>query len=163
MRLSLKQRFDKYVKRTPECWLWFGHTDRNGYGQIGVPATSNPTGRYSKVSTHRVAWFLAYGSWPSTGLHVCHKCDVPKCVNPLHLFLGTNADNRADMMAKGRYNLNSKLGENNGRSKLTWALVAKLREESRNGVPRRQLGIKYGIGRTQVAEICRNLSWRIAE
>ncbi len=75
------------------CWLWTGTTDRFGYGQ------SWHNGRHAK--SHRLSWFLAYGSDAGEML-VLHRCDNPPCVNPAHLFLGTNIDNVRDMMRKGR-------------------------------------------------------------
>lgn len=80
-----------------ECWLWAGSTLRNGYGQISV--THN--GHASPLMTHRVMWVLTYGPIPD-GLSVLHRCDVPRCVNPTHLFLGTQRDNIHDAQRKGR-------------------------------------------------------------
>lgn len=75
------------------CWLWLGSVSRKGYGK----AISGGRG----YQMHRVAWERAHGSIPA-GLYVCHKCDVPSCVNVDHLFLGTHTDNMRDMVAKGR-------------------------------------------------------------
>jgi hypothetical protein len=86
-------RFWRNVQKTPTCWLWTGAYQKPGYGKIG-------DGSHSKYA-HRVSWELQAGAIPH-GLQVLHRCDNPQCVRPDHLFLGTQADNVADMYAKGR-------------------------------------------------------------
>ena len=78
------------------CLLWTGATNEKGYGVIGAGARGAGV-----LKVHRVAWELARGPIPE-GLFVLHRCDIPACCNVAHLFLGTNADNVADMIAKGR-------------------------------------------------------------
>lgn len=94
------ERFEKYYERITEtgCWIWtssrVGHTR---YGAFRV----RPAGKYIWKRAHRVAWTIYKGPIPDGAL-LCHRCDVPECVNPNHMFLGTNTENLSDMTQKGR-------------------------------------------------------------
>lgn len=98
-------RFNRKVERSEQgCWLWVGALRPNGYGNFFL---GNKT-----TCAHRAAWTLANGQIPD-GLQVLHRCDVPNCVNPSHLFLGTQKDNMQDMIAKGRQGSHARHGEAN--------------------------------------------------
>ena len=88
-----KSRFWRKIQKTTGCWLWTAAKNKKGYGIFGLGKQTD--------KAHRIAWRLIVGPIPA-GLFVLHKCDVPNCVNPAHLFLGTNLDNVKDMIAKGR-------------------------------------------------------------
>jgi hypothetical protein len=92
VRSDTIRRFWERVPNRPadECWMWTGPRWWDGYGRAG------------NRGAHRLSWIIAFGPIPD-GLHVCHRCDAPLCVNPAHLFLGTNEDNRRDMLRKARH------------------------------------------------------------
>lgn len=106
MKSSAVERFWRRVDKSSGetgCWIWLGSKHKSGHGQIAG-------GDGKLVYTHRFAWELANGPI-ERGLCVCHKCDVPACVNPAHMFLGTRSENLRDMWAKARgvHNDNSKV------------------------------------------------------
>ena len=92
-RSRLYRFLDKIRDGPGDCWEWAGHINPNGYGSC----------KHNGVQTvaHRAAWELMRGPIPDT-LYVLHRCDVRSCVNPKHLFLGTQADNKQDEISKNR-------------------------------------------------------------
>lgn len=89
----LKRFWSKVTKTQDGCWLWTGSLQTQGYGNIEIKG--------KRLLPHRIAYILHKGEIPQ-GLSVCHHCDIPKCCNPEHLFLGTAADNTNDATQKGR-------------------------------------------------------------
>lgn len=137
---------------TPEpmsgCWLWTGTVRREGYGKF----THN--GR--AVAAHRGAWEAANGLIPK-GMYVCHRCDNPACVNPVHLFLGTHFNNMRDMVSKGRQP--HMRGERNGRAQLTEHDVSIIKLLLELGVKKGRLVALYGVSAATVGHIKRGYSW----
>lgn len=93
----LREAFEaKYIPEPNSgCWLWTGALWLNGYGQLKIPRTRK------NIGAHFASYVLHYGR-VAPGIYVCHTCDVPCCVNPEHLFLGTQSDNMRDASRKGR-------------------------------------------------------------
>lgn len=130
-----------------ECWPWTAKRNRDGYGQFAVP---RPGHRYMRtVLAHRHAWELAHGPI-ADGLCVLHRCDTPACVNPAHLFLGTQADNVADCAAKGRRAINRT-------GKLTDCQRAAIVRIYRAGMASQgQLGRLYGVSQPAISQLVRS-------
>jgi hypothetical protein len=160
------QRFWAKVNRTEGgCWLWTASLRNKGYGAFAYTAD----GRMVQDRAHRFSWVIHRGEIP-VGLFVLHRCDTPACVNPDHLFLGTKADNNADMVAKGRHVSGGthtpvalakyKRGEMHHKAKLTPNMVRAIRVDSAAGLSFAQLGRIYGICSGHVAKIVRRQLWK---
>lgn len=128
------------------CWIWDRGTTVKGYGQMHL----NGKRKYA----HRHAYELANGPIPN-GLGICHKCDVPACINPSHLFAGTHQENMTDRDRKGR--LAIRYGEKNSAAKLTADKVRALRA---SGLRDHEAAKVFGISRRHANDIRRGLVWR---
>jgi len=150
MTRPLKARFnEKFIKLGPdECWIWLAAVNSKGYGVIRNEDTM--------WLAHRVAWVFENGPIPD-GLDVLHSCDIPPCVNPGHLFLGTNMDNINDMLKKGR----SPKGSNRPNAILTEDDVREIRHAYIPYlVTQQQLADKFGVSRGSIQDIINNQTWR---
>jgi len=129
------------------CWEWTGRLNPSGYGDYGS--------RSRHMFAHRLSWTISNGNIPD-GFQILHSCDNRICVNPMHLFLGTNYDNVLDRERKGRGN--QVKGEKHHKCKITDIQVIELRENYASGlVTQRQLSKKYGISQAHVGRIIRKL------
>lgn len=147
--VPLKEKFLKLYKENKQtgCWIWIGDINGGGYGtihEIDRPRLAN-----------RVSWELHKGEIPK-GIVVCHKCDNTKCVNPNHLFLGTQKDNIRDAIKKGRF----QSGERNGTSKLSVNQVKEIRKGIRKFKTKKEEADFYGVSRFAIYAIRKNLNWK---
>lgn len=129
------------------CWHYTGYTpaSRGGYGEFDFKSGK-------RMLAHRAAYLLLKGNDPGKQL-VCHRCDVPRCVNPDHLFLGTIQDNMDDRNAKGR----QARGERNGPAKLTEEQVLAIRADPRTN---RAIAKDYGVFETTISTIKHRHTWK---
>jgi len=142
---SLQDRFfSRFVKLANGCWQWRSHTDKDGYGVL--------PGAHQNTRAHRLSYEIHHGTIPE-GMIVCHHCDNPGCVNPDHLFVGTQKDNAQDALMKGRHYI----GEKNGRSKLTKENVKEILASDLNG---QQLANKFGVTRSTINNVRRGDTWQ---
>lgn len=138
---SFEHRFWEKVEKhgLDECWLWIGSVDGKKYGMI------RKAGRLLKA--HRVSYELHYGQHPGK-YQVCHRCDNPSCVNPAHLWLGTNLENSIDALKKGKYN-----------RKLTAKDAKRIRKLAALGVSRKDIAGAFGIDQSHVCDIVNGKRW----
>lgn len=162
--LELAARFWAKVDRSSVdgCWLWHGASRGVGYGAIKINGKVR--------DAHRVAYELTRGEIPA-GLFVCHRCDVRRCVNPAHLFLGTVHENNGDMAAKGRRVSpevqRQRALERRERGavwgqKLTPEAAERIRELAAAGVSRQEIAASFGVTRSHVTRILRGRRWGCA-
>jgi hypothetical protein len=143
--------FDRMVVKSDSCWEWKGPTRRDGYGVFCC--------EMKRFRAHRYSYERANGPIQN-GLYVCHSCDNPRCVNPAHLWLGTAADNSADMAAKGRASKTPSVhSESHPLSKLTKDQALAIRRDPR---PARLVAPDYGISKSLVWGIKRGTHWKYA-
>ena len=135
-----------------ECWIWTAGTKQDGYGIFYLKGYVND----NKVRAHRLSYEYYHGSINPPDLFVCHKCDNPICVNPNHLFLGTNQENQYDRFNKDR----QAIGTKNGRSKLTELDVIDIRDLFKNGMTIQELANLYNMGWTTISNIIKRNNWK---
>lgn len=131
-RRTVLDRFEEWYEPVTEtgCWIWLGVLTEQGYGKARLKG--------KQIGAHRLSWMKYRGSIPD-GMFICHKCDNPLCVNPDHLFLGAQADNSNDKVAKGRQ-----------WRKLSPAVVDAIRKSEGSHV---EIAAKFGVSSSHVGNI----------
>lgn len=150
--MKLLERFESQINKiVGGCWLWTGELSPSGYGILRMGGSSLPT--------HRIS-FEIYKDQIPQGLCVCHACDVRACVNPDHLWLGTQTENIEDATKKGRMNR----GEDNARSKLTEDKVKDIIALYKTGdYSQAELGAQFGVNHSIISDIITGKKWKYIE
>lgn len=146
-RARFRIRFWARVNKTEECWLWEGPRNHFGYGLFAFARQT--------LATHRVSFELAYGPIPSP-LFVLHKCDNPRCVNPEHLYLGTQLDNMRDRQSRTGY----PQGIKHHMAKLTENEVREIRRLYADGTSQISLAEQFNSDQTNISMIVNRKTWR---
>lgn len=141
------------------CWRWNG-AKSSGYGRIKIARRLH--------LTHRVSWEIHIGEIPD-GLNVCHKCDVRDCLNPEHLFIGTQSENMIDAYKKGRIRITygprpndfRHRGESNHNAKLNRTILSEAAILRKEGATYRSLGLKYGVNIQTIRRALIGEGWKI--
>lgn len=146
--VPMLEKFMRRVAMSDGCWTWMGTVTQYGYGTVGSGLKSP-----RQLRAHRVSYELFNGTI-APGMHVCHKCDNRRCVNPSHLFLGTIADNTRDMVEKRRH----AFGERSGRARLTGDDVLAIRAADKESAT--VVAARFGIKPCTVSNIWAHRIWR---
>lgn len=131
----------RHVRKTETCWLWTGSLHPKGYGGFNI-------GNHKSVRAHRFIYELLVGKIP-VGMLLMHSCDNPSCVNPKHLSIGTDADNRLDSCLKGRA----------AHSSLDAEQVKEIRKLRKEGYLLRELSDLFGVTLENIHYIIRGKIW----
>lgn len=148
---ALRERFD--AKWMPEpnsgCWLWTASVDKDGYGAFGG------VNGYRFIRAHRAAWIIYRGEDPNKK-SVLHRCDVPSCVNPNHLFLGDAVDNVQDRDLKGR----TCRGSKRPASKLVEDDISDIRLLAAHGMTQTEIAGIYGVSQAAIGYVLTGTTWK---
>jgi len=146
-RIPLSEKIERLSVKIPEsgCWIWIGSLNLGGYGKTGL-------GKGFGISAHRASYEEKFGKIPN-GLMALHSCDVKCCVNPDHIFLGTQQDNMDDKVSKNR----QANGEKHGMSKLKEeeAKEIKYSKEETN-----ILASRFNCSKVTIRQIRQGLFWK---
>ena len=137
----LRAYVDGIDKRPDGCWVWNGHINSDGYGT------------WNNSLVHRTVAEMFIAPIPNSSV-VCHTCDVPSCVNPAHLWIGTQAENQEDKAAKGR--AASKRGSRNPQARITEEIAQTIKYGGMRGADAART---YGVSPSMVCDIRKGRTW----
>lgn len=146
---KIKERFWNKVHKTNTCWNWVGCLSYNGYGLFRLKGKN--------IRAHRLSYEWVFGPIKS-GMLICHICDNRRCINPEHLFIGTQKDNIKDMFNKKRQIRHS--GEDHYNHRLTKNKVIEIRKLHLSGISTYELARNYGVSQGAVSDIVRRKTWK---
>ena len=144
-------RFNNYVDRSGECWLWTGMRNENGYGYFWI--------RGKQIGAHRLSYCIANDIPFSSDVYVMHKCDNPPCVKPGHLVRSTHKENMMDAGAKGKMGT-SQPGSNNPAAKLTEKDIPEIRRLHEMGIGSSDISRNYGVSPDAIDLVVKRKTWR---
>jgi hypothetical protein len=144
-------RADTQGMSEDECWVWQGNLNSNGYGRYPV--------NNQLVLAHRVSYQYFFGEIPK-GMNVCHSCDNRKCINPHHLWLGTQSENLKDAVAKNRMYRPNTNAHRNGNTKLTWPKVNEIRKMYQRGLRKKEIAQLFLVSPSSIGDIISERTWR---
>lgn len=151
--MTVKEKIFEYSTPVPEsgCWVWLRSVNNKGYGVISL-------GQQRRGYAHRESYRLFKGEIPEE-MEVCHRCDVPCCVNPNHLFLGTHHENMLDSAKKGRrYLIPPRRGTSHHNAKFTPELLAMIRSDRRSA---RAIADELGCNKETVRRVRRGDTYAV--
>jgi hypothetical protein len=138
------------------CWMWCGCRMKQGHGQFYLEPKV-------KILAHRFSYKFYFGNITDER-EVCHKCDNPPCVSPLHLFIGTHAENMQDARNKNRMKMMFLPGELSPKAKLTWEQVGEIRSlHATKRYTQKELGAMFGLEHSGIGRIIRGEYWKPQE
>jgi hypothetical protein len=148
-KTTIKKRLLSRIKLTPGgCWEWQGATSSRGYGQIRINGKT--------LMAHRVSFEVFNGNLGRK--RACHRCDNPPCINPKHLFAGSQLDNIHDAISKGRLD---NRGERHGMAKLTEAEVVEIRRLVASGMKQKDVAPLFDVRPSYISRIVNNQIWKV--
>jgi len=144
------KRFLSKIKKDGQCIIWTGNTDSYGYGLMRIGK--------GREKAHRLSFKIHNGEIPKN-MCVCHACDNPLCVNPLHLWLGTQSENLKDMKSKGRASGFKGKGESRYQSRLKENDILQIKGLSFEGLNRSSIARIFGVAPGTISAVVRNKTW----